>query len=169
MHWVGLTISATGLACFVQAEESKDTPKWSRLECALESSVSYSNPVQEATLPVRFTAPSGNQRVIPGFGDGGRVWRVRFCPDETGEWTYRTECSAPTNAGVNLQTGRFRCVAPTSQSPCRQHGPLRLSEERRYLAHADSGKTKRSCLPVLQFATPAAGDWVLVLKSSVRK
>ncbi len=36
-----------------------------------------------------FVAPSGNVMRVPGFYDGGGVWRVRFNPGEAGRWTYR--------------------------------------------------------------------------------
>src|SRR5438477_11930954 len=67
--------------------------KWDQFERALESSVAYSNPVQDAFLRVTVISPSGDKRLIDGFWDGGRTWKFRFSPNELGKWTYATACS----------------------------------------------------------------------------
>ena len=53
------------------------------------------NPFLDYRLQVEFTSPGGKQYNVPGFfaGDGngggtGHVWRVRFSPDEAGEWMF---------------------------------------------------------------------------------
>lgn len=54
------------------------------------------NPFTDYRLQVEFAAPSGATYDVPGFFDGdgrggatGSVWRVRFTPDEVGQWSYR--------------------------------------------------------------------------------
>jgi len=54
------------------------------------------NPFLDFRLQVRFTAPDGSTYDVPGFfnGDGagngtGRIWSVRFAPDQPGAWSYR--------------------------------------------------------------------------------
>lgn len=54
------------------------------------------NPFLDYRLQVEFTGPGGRIYDVPGFfaGDGiggetGNIWRVRFSPDETGNWTYK--------------------------------------------------------------------------------
>ena len=57
------------------------------------------NPFLDYRLNVTFTGPSGQTYEVPGYyaADGnaaetgassGRKWRVRFAPDEAGEWSY---------------------------------------------------------------------------------
>ena len=48
-------------------------------------------------MDVVFTGPSSQEYTIPVFFDGdgvggmdGNVWKARFSPDETGNWTYFT-------------------------------------------------------------------------------
>jgi hypothetical protein len=118
-------------------QQTTPIPQWQRFERQFNSSVTYTNPVQEAALTVTFTGPSGQGRVVDGFWDGGPTWRVRFMPEERGRWRYHTACSDPSNQGLHDQTGEFECGSPQGTTAFNQHGPLRLSDNRRYLAHAD--------------------------------
>ncbi|MDI7276783.1 MAG: DUF4038 domain-containing protein [Anaerolineae bacterium] len=111
---------------------------WERHEVTFTSAVRYENPLQEATLTVTFRAPSGAERAIEGFWDGGLTWRVRFRPDEPGEWRYSTACSDVGNSGLHGQSGAFRCTGVAGDgSRFARHGPLGMSANRRHLAHAD--------------------------------
>jgi hypothetical protein len=112
-------------------------PKWQRFEKRFESAANYANPPQEASLTVRFTGPSGTTFVVPGFWDGGSMWRVRFAPNQTGKWTFQTTCSETANAGLHNQTGEFLCVEPIGQTRFAAHGPVRVARDGRYLTHED--------------------------------
>lgn len=91
----------------------------------------------ETQLTVTFTGPEGETETVPGFWDGGQTWRVRFRPDDTGRWSYETNV-VPTVDGLSGQDGSFRVVDPdTSENPFLEHGPIRVSENKRYFAHAD--------------------------------
>ena len=69
---------------------------------------------------------------VDGFYDGEAKWRVRFMPDEIGEWTYTTRSSTPE---LNGATGQFQCVNPSTGN----HGPVAVSET--YLsAYADGAR-----------------------------
>lgn len=112
-------------------------PQWGRFERSFLSTLTYTNPLQEATLEVIFVSPTGKRQTVPGFWDGDTVWRVRFAPDETGEWTYTSSCSDTENTGLHNQSGSLVCGAPSGGTCFDQYGPLRLSDNRRFLVHAD--------------------------------
>src|SRR6185437_9357822 len=95
------------------------------------------NPLQEINLTAVFTSPNGQRRIVNGFWDGGRVWRVRFSPIVAGQWTFTTVCSDPRNTGLDGQTGRFLCTAAMGDTAFRQHGPVRVSHDRSHFEHAD--------------------------------
>ena len=111
--------------------------KWTRFEQSFTSSKNYDNPAQQIKLKVEFTSPGGNKRRLFGFWDGGRMWRVRFSPDEQGEWTYKTVCSDQSNKDLHNQTGSFRCVKYNGDLSLLRHGELRLSANKRYIEHTD--------------------------------
>lgn len=73
------------------------------------------NPFLDARFDVTFSQ-GGRQFVVPGHfaadanasessATGGDRWRVHFCPDEPGEWSYVT--SFRTGAGVAVSTNPF--------------------------------------------------------------
>jgi hypothetical protein len=114
-----------------------NVPLWLRFETIFNSAVDYENPLQEVQIEVTFTHESGTTRFIDAFWDGERRFVARFMPDLTGQWRFETTCSDPDNAGLTKQTGVFTCVPNTGSTAFNQHGPIRLSDNRRYLAHAD--------------------------------
>lgn len=62
---------------------------YEKLELTIALTAEYYNPYdpQELDLGARLTAPSGANWDINGFYDGAE-WKLRFSPDEPGEWTY---------------------------------------------------------------------------------
>ena len=119
------------------ASKPATVPKWDRFEQAFESSVSYPDPTQQAMVGASFKSPSGETYRAYCFWDGGRTWRVRFAPNQTGKWTFRTACNDTNNTGLHEQSGEFECVAPTGKTRFSQHGPVRVSPDLRYLMHED--------------------------------
>jgi hypothetical protein len=71
-------------------------------EAKVENKNKYRNPYiyDEINLRAIFTSPSGNKFNVYGFYDGdgeggssGNIWKIRFMPDEIGQWTYRYDWS----------------------------------------------------------------------------
>lgn len=116
---------------------SISVPQWGRFEAQFLSSQAYANPLQDARLDVEFVAPSGVRHTVEGFWDGGQTWRVRFCPHESGPWTFTTACSHAADTGLHQQSGAFDCGDPVQGTIFQQHGPITLAQNRRYLVHAD--------------------------------
>jgi hypothetical protein len=80
------------------------------------------NPFKDLTIRARFSLKHRSVDVT-GFYDGEGTYRIRFMPDEPGDWTYITESSAPALAN---KTGGFRCVPPASRE---NHGPVQVADE----------------------------------------
>lgn len=108
-----------------------------RCELIFTSTIAYDNPLQDTSLQVTILSPSGSARTIDGFWDGDTTWRARFLADEQGTWSYTTTCSDPANTGLHSQSGTLVYEAPAPATRFEQHGPLRVSDNRRYLVHAD--------------------------------
>lgn len=115
------------------AERAGGVHLWERWE----RSFTASEPAEPDTeLTVELTAPSGKSRSVAGFWDGAKVWRVRFGPDETGSWRYRTR-SNPARPGLDQQAGTFECLPAKMGHRFQRHGPIRVSAKGPYLEHAD--------------------------------
>ena len=104
---------------------SQDALKWHKYELVFTSSMDYENPLQEVrSMEVTFTSPTGEQKTINGFWDGGRTWRARLMPWETGTWSYQTACSDTKNTGLNGITGRFTCKPSDNRHDIYTRGPV---------------------------------------------
>ena len=62
---------------------------------AASESDSNPNPFLDYRLTVELTGPSGQRYDVPGYFDGdgngsgsGTIWRIKFSPDEAGNWRY---------------------------------------------------------------------------------
>ena len=119
------------------AGPTKKVFRWARFEAQFTSSGDYENPLQDVRVEVDFTSPTGKTRSVEAFWYGARNWKVRLAPEETGKWTYRSRSSKADDAGLNGQSGSFDCAAYSGRNPLYLHGGLKVSDDRRYLAHAD--------------------------------
>jgi hypothetical protein len=127
-------IFLTGAAAVAEAAS---VTRYARFEQTLESTATYGNALQEATLTATFTAPDGQKFKIPGFWDGGAVWKLRFAPDQTGSWSYETICSDASNKGLHQQKGTFTVTAAAGTERFAAHGPIRVAHDGRYFEHVD--------------------------------
>jgi len=112
-------------------------PRLKVFEVALEGSRDYDNPFWDVTTQVNFISMSGREESVDAFWDSGRTWRVRFCPDEEGEWRWRSKCSDSANAGLHGQQGSFRCVRYEGDNPFYRRGTPKLSDDRCHFVYAD--------------------------------
>lgn len=114
---------------------------YERYEIVFESAVPVRNPIQDVDLRVEFRHLDGDHpstvSIVRAFWDGGNIWRARFAPSHSGRWSWSSTCSSPENAGLHHKSGDFLCCRTLRLNPFQQHGPLKLSENRRYFIHAD--------------------------------
>ncbi|MBN1371427.1 MAG: DUF5605 domain-containing protein [Anaerolineaceae bacterium] len=101
--------------------------QWDVFEQAFLSS-DAGNPDQDISLEAQFTHQDRIFRV-EGFYDGNATHKIRFMPDQPGEWTFTTSSNHP---ALNGQTGRFQC-APAKPN---NHGPVRVANQVHF-AYAD--------------------------------
>ncbi len=111
--------------------------QWAVFELPLTSDQPYENPLQDVLLVATFVSDAGEVRRVDAFWDGGQSWRVRFAPPTLGRWRYTTECNDPRNLGLHGITGVFTCVESSGGTRFQEHGPVKVADDGRYLAHAD--------------------------------
>jgi hypothetical protein len=99
-----------------------DVERWGAYEITL-TGPSAGNPFLDVQIGAHFRY---RNRVVDvdGFYDGEGVYRIRFMPDELGNWTYTTSSNVPALAG---KSGAFTAAAPSPAN----HGPVRV----RYTTH----------------------------------
>ena len=169
------TVILSALLAFAAATTTtlaadKSVGLYQRFEQSFESAASYANPLQEASLTATFTSPTGTKLKILGFWDGGKTWRVRFAPSQTGNWIFETACSDASNKGLHQQSGQFSVSAASGNTALAQHGPIRVSDDDRHFAHQDGtpffwvGDTAWNG-PLLS----SKADWDLYLKERTRQ
>ena len=82
--------------------------RWGIYEVTLKGPV-QGNPFLDVNLSAQFTHDEKTIKV-GGFYDGEGIYRIRFMPDEPGEWKYATTSNAGT---LNGAKGAFVCIAPS--------------------------------------------------------
>lgn len=73
-------------------------------------------------LAVIVKCPDESTKKIYGFYDGENTFSFRFMPEQTGEYSYKTECKIE---GLNNQTGKFICVANDENN----HGKVKVCDK----------------------------------------
>src|SRR5271170_3859087 len=124
-----LASSVTGIASIGGAGGSvhATVAKWEIFELSLQGP-STGNPFIEVELAATFVR--GTRSVVAdGFYDGAGKYKIRFMPDEEGEWTYATRSGAPELHG---KTGVFTCGRALAGA----HGPVRVRNTHHF-AYAD--------------------------------
>lgn len=141
--------------CGHSVEISGDARLWHTVTLTVDgpetSETAEPNPFTHYQLQAALTAPSGKEWMVPGFfaadgnaaetgAEAGKMWRVRFTPEEEGEWKYVLRLSEGGGVPENLAEGVFT-VGPTDKTApdFRAEGMLQDVNER-YLVFAGSGK-----------------------------
>ncbi|HIP73855.1 MAG TPA: DUF5060 domain-containing protein, partial [Anaerolineae bacterium] len=137
MVWVQIE-GDTGLK---KSRESlrKQIYQWGVFERTLTTKNLYSDEEKYDVVWIEatFTGPDGQRYTIPGFWDGGNVWRVRFAPPQPGVWAYTL---ASSDGVMDGRHGRFTAAAPPAALVERNpnyRGFLQVSDNGRYLTYAD--------------------------------
>jgi len=111
-----------GLSALAPLRAADSAERWGVYELALQGPRA-GNPFVDIQLRAQFQYRD-HLVDVDGFYDGDGVYRVRFMPDEIGEWSYRTSSNT---AELDGRQGRFTCTAPMAGN----HGPVRV----RYVTH----------------------------------
>lgn len=142
--WLLMLAAATALAAscgpqpadaqlfVVQTRSDDSVPRYGVFELSLRHNGHYDNNFLDVTVVSLFTAPSGAHRTVQGFYHGGDVWKVRFSPDELGNWTYTYLMHG--KGGFRQQGfGVFEC------RPSERGGPVRRNPNNPYRWQFEDG------------------------------
>jgi len=105
----------------------KKIERWGVFELVF-GDINVAEPFEEADLSAIFT--HGHRSIqVRGFYDGEGTYKIRFMPDEAGEWKYNTSSNIP---GLHNRSGSFECVPATGDN----HGVVRV-KDRYHFAYDD--------------------------------
>jgi hypothetical protein len=108
--------------------QPRDVPRWDMHEFEWRGRSPGANPFRAAAVAGEFLSPSGKTKTVDGFYEGDNTWRLRFSPDEEGQWSYVLRGEG----AEALQRGRLRCTK------ARGHGFVRVHPRNPYaFAYAD--------------------------------
>lgn len=96
---------------------TKQVERWDVFELGTEGP-SHGNPFREVSWKAGFTN-AGRTFHADGFYDGDGRYKVRFCPNLPGEWSFRTTSDTPELDGLS---GTFSCLEAGPDN----HGPVRV-------------------------------------------
>jgi hypothetical protein len=98
---------------------SAGVEQWGAFQLTVSRCLQVENPFFDVLFKGEFTAPSGSQTQVEGFYDGDNTWKLRFCPDEVGDWQCRATLEA---AGVlkEVETS-FECIPSDLPGPLSIH------------------------------------------------
>lgn len=111
--------------------------KWKPVELSFISECEYQDPFYEAELDVIIHDERGNRWKIPGFWNGGKVWKARFSAPEKGIYEYETQSIPESDTGLNNQKGRIEVEEYKGTNPLYLHGPVRIMDDGRHFMHRD--------------------------------
>lgn len=118
-------------------EVSLSAETWVMNELTFESSVSYEDPFNDADIDLILIG-NGRKYTVPGFWDGGNIWKARFvCPLE-GYWYFTTVCSDESNSGLHGHTGTVFCSEYKGKYEIYKRGFVTTSLGEKYFTYNDS-------------------------------
>lgn len=91
--------------------QEQRAPRNTRFEVTLASAQTHANPFTEVQLDADIIAPDGTKVTVPGFWDGGSVWRFRFVPTQIGDYRWSTRSN---DLDLHKQQGQFVCTRDTT-------------------------------------------------------
>ena len=84
----------------IASAQQKIVPLYGRFEKQFIHDGVFVNPFKDVVLDATFDSPSGRKVSFFGFYDGdgkggqhGNIWKLRFMPDELGQWSYTSRFS----------------------------------------------------------------------------
>ncbi|MDB5300722.1 MAG: alpha-L-rhamnosidase family protein [Phycisphaerales bacterium] len=106
-------------------------------ELSFHSTSPHTDPFNQLEVDAVFTGKTGAMWRVPAFWDGGDLWKVRFAATDVGSYTYRTECTDASDAGLHARTGSVEVRAYTGDNALLRHGPIHVAADKRHFEHAD--------------------------------
>ncbi|MGQ9514636.1 MAG: DUF5060 domain-containing protein [Thermoproteota archaeon] len=107
------------------------------VEFSLSSKKHYENPFSDVEVSAIFVEPDGEERIVPAFWAGKKMWRIRYASNKVGEHRFKTICSDDTNFGLHDKSGSLDVIPYKGKNPLMKKGRLKVSKDRKSIEHED--------------------------------
>lgn len=130
---IGLVSDGYSLPEFRNIRQNSDSVgRYDKLEIFINVDAEFVNPFdpEEIDIRAKITSPSGKVWDIPGFYMNSffSIWRVRFSPDEIGNWKYVITVEDK-NGPATSESQTFVTIESSYK------GPIQISANKRYLEY----------------------------------
>lgn len=108
---------------------------WIAHELTFISNKTYGNPFEDVDIDAVFTC--GRQKMkVPGFWDGGNIWRIRFALPKVGKWHYSVTCTDRENESLT-GSGEIICEKYDGDLEIYKRGFIKTEPHVRYFMYHD--------------------------------
>lgn len=111
--------------------------QWREWEYNFVSAKENSSDLQPEIIEVKFKGPKSLKFTTPAFTDDRIHYTVRAAFPSTGSWTWESTGSDHSDHGLHNVKGRVEVATYSGNNPLYLHGDLIVSENFRFLSHAD--------------------------------
>jgi hypothetical protein len=101
------------------SQNTSSVGRYDVYELTMNNSASYANPWENVTITSIFTSPTGKTYMVGGFYYDVGIWKLRFAPMETGNWSW--SLSYTDTSGTYHTTGGLSCTASSNRGWLRHH------------------------------------------------
>ncbi|WP_422082796.1 DUF4038 domain-containing protein [Ulvibacterium sp.] len=122
-------------------EEPQRIQQWTIYEITLKSELTYENPYTDLEVWAVFTNQNKDSLKRPAFWDGGKTWKIRFTPPDTGTiWQWKSYASNQVDSSLHGRIGSFVSIPYAGDNQLLANGLLKMSKGYRNVVH-QSGKS----------------------------
>ncbi|MBD3374193.1 DUF5060 domain-containing protein [candidate division KSB1 bacterium] len=89
VHFLILLLSGNIYAQISATVSNHQVPKYHVQTLELESQTEFSDPFTSRSVYAEFISPSRESYKVEAFYDGNKLWKIRFMPNETGQWVIK--------------------------------------------------------------------------------
>jgi len=112
------------------------TETYQMSELVLLSDSTYNDPYRDVDVSLKLTNGTTTYN-IPGFWDGGNIWRVRFYCPTAGTWSYKTTCTNTNDSGLHNVSGDVAVKNYSGTVDLYKHGFVTTEADKKYFVYAD--------------------------------
>ncbi len=128
--------ASTGEGFVLTPEQVISAETWVMTELTFVSTKSYADPFEDVDIDLLLCG-NGRLYTIPGFWDGGNIWKVRLVCPSAGDWYYKTVCTDGENISLDGRTGKIICAQYSGDLDIYKRGFVTTSGGNKYFTYDD--------------------------------